>query len=284
MKLKSLAYATGLAVVMMSSAAHAVFLPLAGIFEDDNKERVIDSTGAAKTSGALLVGDTLIAVVKFNSVLNNDFSVATSLGGPEYVYGLSAITITSIVGGVASFGPNAAFAATYGAGAMAALFTSGTGLDLSCTTIAACEGNTAGGATFGSHYLTVGFGDSSDFWVAGGALGFSITTDLATIAGTSGATKVAVANYALSVLTNNTGYTFLDKACPLCAAFGGAGNDGKAQIIGSGDVLGGDGLTGGYIARSDFDFSFQRVPEPGILALMGMGLLGMGWTARRRTK
>lgn len=281
MKLKSIAYATGLAVVMMSSAAHAVFLPLTGIFEDDNKERVIDAQGNAKTSGALVAGDTLIAVVKFNNVLNLDQSVATSLNGPEFVYGLSYITITNITGGVASFGPNAAFEAAYGTGALATFFTSGTGLNLACGSIALCEGNAAGGATFGSPYMTLGFGDSSDFWIAGGATPFSITTDLGAVAGLSGGTKVAVANYALSVLTNNTGYTFLNQACDLCPIIK-PGSDGVAQIIGSGDVLGGAGLTGGYIARSDFDFTFARVPEPATLALLGMGLLGMGLTARRR--
>jgi hypothetical protein len=283
MKLKSLAFATGLAVSMMSGFAHAVALPLEGIFEDDNKERVIDANGDAKTSGSLAVGDTLIAVVKFNNVLNPDQSVFTSLNGPEFVYGLSAIQITSIVGGVASFGPNADFEAIYGTGAMAALFTSGTGLNLACASIAACEGAGAGGATSGSSYLTLGFADSSDFWIAGGATPFSISTDLATVAGTSGGTKVAVANYALSVLDNNTGYTFLDQDCPLCVLFGPAGNDGKAAFIGSGDVLGGAGLAGPYVARSDFDFTFETVPEPGTLALLGMGLVGMGWSARRRT-
>lgn len=281
MKLKSLAYATGLAVVMLSGAAHALpFLPLTGIFEDDNKERVIDSTGAAKTSGSLVAGDTLIGIVKFNSVLNLDSSVADPLN-PNFVYGISAITIDTIVAGVATFKPNAAFVATYGAGAMAAFFTSGTGLNLACATIAACEGAAAGGATFGTPYLTVGLVSGDDFWIAGGVTPFSITTPLEAVAALGGATKVAVANYALSVISNGTGYTFLKQACPLCAIVNPGGLD-TAQIIGSGDVLGGLGLAGPYLARSDFDFTFQRVPEPGTLALLGMGLLGMGWSARRR--
>lgn len=279
MKLKSLTAAVAMALVSGVAAAQVIPLPSTGIIEDDNMEYVVDAQGNIKTSGSLAVGDTLWAVVKFNQILNTDNSTfSTFPGAPSgrELTGLSALTIVDITGGVATFGPNAAFASTYGPGALAALFTQNPGdFTLGCASVATCT--TA--ATNGTPWMTVGLADADDFWIAGGANPFSITTDLSVVAITNGATKVAVANYALSVLTNNTGYTFKDQNSPLSTLLG-LGGDGKAQIVGSGDVLGGDGLTNGFIARSDFDFSFS-VPLPGTAALLGLGMLGMGWTVRR---
>lgn len=266
------------------SAANAGFVPLptAGFLEDDNVEYVRDATGAIKTTGSLAVGDSLYAFGTFTKIMNADNTLFATLGAPgQEITFYSVIRVASIIGGVITFGTDATFAATYGAGAMVALFEQSVGdFTVGCTPlgVGAGAGTCLTTATNGdpvTPWLTAGLVDDGDRWLAGGALGFPITTPLEIIATTNAATKVALANFGLSVITNNTGYTFGLQACAICT-------DGDAFFVGSNDVLGGAGLTSPYVMRSDADVSFARIPEPGSLALAGLALLGLASSSRRR--
>lgn len=243
------------------------------IIEDDNKELVLDAFGAIKTSGVLVVGDRLRAVVSFQAIANPDFSTFQHLGLTETaeLTGISEMEIAAIgPGGDFIFKPSASFEATYGVGAMVAMFADSTpDLDMSCATQAICEA----AATNGDSWMVAGFGDADDFWVASGAFPGGLTADIADIAALPAVTKLGVANYALSILDNDTGYILNEQFSPL-SGFIVPGGDGMTDIVGSGDILGGAGLAGPYIARSDFDFQVN-VPEPTSIALMGLGLLGV---------
>ncbi len=285
MKINKLALAAGITLVLGSAQA-AVILPGGEIsFEDDN----VELFRAASTSGA--IGDLLGAgdsiggmgieiwsVVTFQrSLLGGITEVQDFDVGSDELTGVSAIRIESVSpdGNSFIFGPSPFFEATYGTGAMAALFTESVGdLDIpTCTLDNSCDVK----ATNGTHWATVGLADGDDFWTSTGVLPVPLNSiTVGQVSALGDTTKVAVANFGLSVLENNTG-----------AAITGMFNaltGGTDDVIGSGDVLGGAGLGVPFAARSDFDarISAAAVPAPAPLALVGLGLLGMAVFRKRK--
>lgn len=303
---KAVAGAVLVASGMGAGSANAFVLFPNTILQDDDREYFIDvkkEDGSAGNDGLLSVGDRLRATIEIAAIENGSGpgSYALSTGGQAELTGISEVevlskTLTSGVAGTASarydivFGPSAAFVLELaGMGIavtgfeMAAFWKDATpDLDLTtCASVATCEANAKNGviwATAGTGY-GLGGTDPDGYWVATDA-----RDNIASVKSISGGTKVGVFNYALDVLYNNTGYSLLDQDMgDLCTPNGEAPcpGDKKIQVIGSGDVLGGAGLTNGYDARSDFDFTL-KVPEPESLALLGIAALGLGFFSRRK--
>lgn len=97
---------------------------------------------------------------------------------------------------------------------------------------------------------------------------------------------VGFPGFAFAQLPGGVGPTVELQSCdgPTCP-LGFAGP--MVNVEGSGTVQGGSGLPG-YVsgvdpfARGDFQFEVYTTPEPGILALFGLSLAGIGAAARRR--
>jgi hypothetical protein len=284
MKLKTLV--ASIAMVGAISNANAFFLyPGVTLLEDDNIERLVKgerNTDPTK-AGTLQVGDSLRGVLEFPNI--KPLFGTGQLGISPELTGIFQTEIKAIIDanndGLAEkiiWGTSSAFTTTYGAGAVVAMYTGGADLDVgSCASIAACEA----AATDGSKWAVAGFADLDDEWVS-----YNSVLNWGAVTVTGPTTKVAAVNYALSILENNTGYTLKEQDIGLveCLTLFTCAGDGKTGLVGSGDVLGGQGLANGYGARSDIDARLSVVPEPASIALLGLGLAGLGFSSRRRPK
>jgi len=292
-------FATALAVAvfaggLISSPAFALtwFAPVTG-FEDDD----LDWFKNNNTATTLDVGDQLQGVIRFNQT----FGVFG--GGPaptNELTGVFDLTVTAKIlndtngNGVFDLGVDTwdfVFGPT-GAGGLLAAQPAGTMLTLwldegspdltivppNCGSLAACVAL----ANDGTVFLDLGLiGDVNTSWIASGVE----TDDPSVVALIPASTKLGEFNVFLNVLTNGTGQNLVPQLCfPLCPG----GGDLSALFIGSGDILGGQGLsaqqTDPAFARSDSDFQLATVPEPSTLLLFGAGMVGVNFFSRRRNK
>jgi len=278
--LATIGFGVGLAVSAgPASAVISIFSPLTA-FQDDNLDFVVDSNG----NGLIDTGDRIISVLEIANTQGILAGQGPNAIAPEELTGVADITVATVLAdGTLVFAPSGAAGVLSGfaAGTMVALWTDATPdlnvINATCGTRAACL-LLAGLGAGDPLYLTAGFfGDPDNLWIStpgnGGAT-------IATVQNGNSSQTFGAFSFSISPGINNTGVTLGQQACfPFC----GVGGNGLIPITGSGNILGGQGLTAAqWTARSDNDFQIAPVPEPGSLALLGLALAAAGWGPLRR--
>ncbi len=287
----AIALSLGLGIGAAQAATVASISQSYGLFQwedDDGEMQGVDLNG----NGLLDVGDTLTGVIEVTKInqLIAPFSSAL-MDGITNTH-LSAVFTTEVKAKVAGSGLST-FDYTFGpvggaTGTMISFYEEA--IDdlniLGCATDAICKSF----VTDGTLILDLGFvGDIDEFWFADEVQGDNIAVfDLL-----SNSTKVGVGNFGLSVTGVNNVGTLLEsqntcfnepgEGILTCISGIPADGNNRVQWLGSTDILGGINSTA-YPGTSDADLQAEAVPEPGTLALLGMGLglLGFGMSAKRR--
>ncbi len=273
-----------MAIAGLAAAGSAMALPVSSaipggnlLFSDNSAEYLIDRNG----NGLLDEGDSLRGILSIDNITGSGPQVAIGTGTVyNELTGIFQVEVTSKVAtGAGRYNFTFGFDATFGqgAGVVGVLFDDAAqdfarsncgGLN----DFAACEAT----ATGGTLWATLGIG-ADGFWSASNAV------DNPSVGGNLPlATPLGSFSMGLDFITNNTGFEWNQVACADTTDLTLHSVDvcGQGGLLASGRNAGGANTP--YDIFDNVDFTMNRVPEPGSLALIASAVLGFG--AVRRSK
>lgn len=287
--MKKLLLTTALITSFGISAANATSVNsvVAGqdnLLSDNSAESLINAGNSSDT--IVDVGDRLRGILNIGTVENSNGNTNLGSAGVNELTAIFDITVMSKSCGTGGlnctfeFGPTASFQAELaawgfsygGSDAMIAFFEDSTpDYDRGAggvPTIAAAEAT----ATDGNAYWLFGLDNVDDYWRAR-----SDSDDIAAI---------TIPNFdfgdlaaALTMFENPTGMAVASDR--ICATSIGGFTVATADVCALGNLLTPTGATP-FQSFDDVNFTISSVPEPATLGLLGLGLMGIGFAARRR--